>query len=102
MKQKISIKPKAVKPFNLFISDSSGVGKSLLIKTIYQSVTTFLQYHGARLHSVLGLPCRGKLFPLGSNTLAAMRNKYAEVELIILDEISMYLKQCFIKCIIVS
>ena len=46
MKQKSSIKPKAVKPFNLFISGSGGVGKSHLIKTIYDSVTKLLQYHG--------------------------------------------------------
>ena len=46
VKQKSSIKPKAVKPFNLFISGSGGVGKSHLIKTIYQSVAKLLQYHG--------------------------------------------------------
>ena len=46
-------------------------------------------------HSALGLPCCGNLFPLDSNTLAALRNKYAEVGLIILDEISMVLKKVF-------
>ena len=46
VKQKNSIKPKAVKPFNLFISVSGVVGKSGLIKTINQSVTKLLQYHG--------------------------------------------------------
>ena len=45
VKQKSLIKPKAVKPFNLFISGSGGVGESHLIKTIYQSVTKLLQYH---------------------------------------------------------
>ena len=46
-------------------------------------------------HSALGLPCCRNLFPLDSNTLAALRNKYAEVGLIILDEISMVLKKVF-------
>ena len=102
VKQKRSIKPKAVKPFNLFKSSSGGVRKSHLIKTIYQSETKLLQYHGGSpekprvlilaptgvasinvngttVHSVLGLPCRGKLFPLDSNPSVALRNKYAEV-----------------------
>ena len=50
----------------------------------------------------LGLPCRGKLFPSDSNTLASLRNKYAEVEVIIVGfqivrlwhlEIAAFLKQ---------
>ena len=32
--QKSSVKPKLVKPFNLFLSGSAGVGESHLIKTI--------------------------------------------------------------------
>ena len=102
VKQKSSIKPKAVKPFNLFISGSGGVRKSHLMKTICLSVTRSLQYHGGSpeilrvlilastgpasikvngttVHSLLGLPCRGKLFPLDSNTLAALRKKYAKL-----------------------
>ena len=106
------MKPKAVKPFDLFISGSVGVGKSHLIKTICQSVITLLQYHcrspekprvlilaptgvasinvnSTTVHSALCLPYRGKLFPLDSNTLAALRIKYAEVEQSNFDEISM-------------
>ena len=45
------------------------------------------------VYSTFGLPRRGKLFPLDCNTLTALRNKYAEVELIILDEISMVSKK---------
>ena len=97
LKQKSSIKPKIVKPFNLFMSGSGGVRKSHLIKTTYQSVTKLLQFHngsleksvvlilaptgiagindnGTTVHSALGLPCRGKPFPLDSNTLAALKN----------------------------
>ena len=102
VKQKRSIKPKAVKPFNLFISGSGGVRKSHLMKTICLSVTRLLQYHGGSpeilrvlilastgpasikvngttVHSLLGSPCRGKPFPLDSNTLAALRKKYAKL-----------------------
>ena len=107
-----------MKPFNIFISGSGGVGKSHLIKTIHQSVKKLLQYdygspgkpqvlivaptavaiiniNETTIHSVLGLPYREKFFPLDSNTLAALRNKYAEVELIILDEISIVSKKVF-------
>ena len=102
VKQKRLIKPKAVKPFNLFISGSGGVRKSHLMKTICLSVTRLLQYHGGSpeilrvlilastgpasikvngttVHSLLGLPCRGKPFPLDSNRLAALRKKYAKL-----------------------
>ena len=34
VKQKSSVKPNLVKPFNLFLSGSGGVGKSHLIKTV--------------------------------------------------------------------
>ena len=46
MKQKSSVTPNLVKPFNLFLSGSGGVGKSHLIKTIDQIVSKVLQYHG--------------------------------------------------------
>ena len=52
-----------------------------------------INVNGTTVHSVLGLPCRGKLFFSASNTLTALRKKYAEVELIILDEISMVSKK---------
>ena len=47
------------------------------------------------VHSPLDLPCREKFFPFDSNSLAALRNKYAEVDLIILNEISMVYKKVF-------
>ena len=106
VKQKISITHKEVKSFNLFISGSGGGEQSHFIKTFYQSVTKLLQYpggypekprvlilastgvasinvNGTTVQSVLDFPCCGRLFPLDSNTLAAFRNKYSEVQLII-------------------
>ena len=122
VKQKRLIKPKAVKPFNLFISGSGGVRKSHLMKTICLSVTGLLQYHDSSpeirrvlilastglasinvnsttVHSLLGLPCRGKLSPLDSNILAALRNKYAEV---ILVEILMVSKKIVLSNALLS
>ena len=99
VKQKSSVKPNLVKPFNLFLSGSSGVGKSHLIKTIYQSVPKVLQYHGGSpdkprililaptdvasinvngiaIHSALSIPCRGKFYPLDCNSITSLRNKF--------------------------
>ena len=99
VKQKSSVKPNLVKPFNLFLSGSSGVGKSHLIKTIYQSVPKVLQYHGGSpdkprililaptdvasinvngivIHSGLSIPCRGKFYPLDCNSITSLRNKF--------------------------
>ena len=50
---------------------------------------------GTTIHSAFGLPCRRKLYPLDSNTLAPLRNKFSKVQLIISDEISMVSKKVF-------
>ena len=78
-----------------------------MINTVYQSVSKLLLYHGespdkprvvllaptgvssiningTTLHSALGLQ-----YPLNNKVLDSLRNKLAEVELIIIDEISM-------------
>ena len=88
-----------MKPFNLFLSGSGGVGKSHLIKTIYQSVPKVLQYHGGSpdkprilihaptdvasinvngivIHSGLSIPCRGKFYPLDCNSITCLPNKF--------------------------
>ena len=54
-----------------------------------------INLNGTTVYSALGLPCGGKLFPSDSNTLASLRNKYAEAEVIILDEILMVSKKRF-------
>ena len=118
VKQKSSVKPNLVKPFNLFLSGSGGVGKSHLIKTIYQSVSKELQYHGGSpdkqrvlilvptgvasinvngitIHSPLSIPCRRKFYPLDCNSITSLRNKFSEVQSIIIDEISMVSKKLF-------
>ena len=54
-----------------------------------------INVNGTVAHSAFSVPCRGTLFTSDSNTLAAFRNKYAKVELFILDKISMVSKKCF-------
>ena len=54
-----------------------------------------INVNGTTVHSTFGLPCPGKIFPLDSNSLAALRNKYSEFQLIILDELSMVSKKSF-------
>ena len=100
-----------IKPFHLFLSGSAGVGKSHLVKKIHLAVSKLLRYHGTSrekprvwilapagvtsinvsrttIHSVLNLKCHGKLYPLDANTLATLRNRFSEVQLIIIDGIS--------------
>ena len=87
-------------------------GKSHLIKAIYQPMTKMFLYHsgnpdkvrvlllattgaaainidGTTIHSGLNIPCHGKIFPLSDKNQAILRNKYSEVQLIIIYEISM-------------
>ena len=54
-----------------------------------------INVNGTKVHSTFGLPCPGRIFPLDSNSLAALRNKYSEFQLIILDELSMVSKKSF-------
>ena len=101
------VKPNLVKTFHLFLSRSSGVGKSHLIKTIYHSVSKVRQYHssspdkprvlvfaptdvasinvnGITTHSTLSIPCLGKIYSLDCNSITSVGNKFSEVQLIII------------------
>ena len=101
-----------VKPFRLFLSGGGGCGKSHLIKTVHGAVSKLfliqsgcpdkprilvlaptgvaaININGTTIHSALHIPCRGKLMPLSGENLAELRNKYSEVKMIIIDEISM-------------
>ena len=115
---KSSVKPNLVKPFNLFLFRSARVGKSHLIKTIYQSISKVPQYHvgspdkprvlilastdvasinvnDITIHSALSIPCRGRFYSLDCNSITSLRNKFSEVQLIIINEISMVSKKLF-------
>ena len=46
VKHRYSIVPNEVQSFHLFLTGVGGCGKSHLIKTVYQSVSKLLLYHG--------------------------------------------------------
>ena len=101
-----------VKPIHIFLSGSGGTGKSHLVKTIYNAVSsTFLlrskdaekprvlllgptgisavNIGGTTIHSALGIRPGAKLNGLSEKAKASLRNKLSEVKLIMLDEVSM-------------
>ena len=54
-----------------------------------------ININGDTIHSGLLIPCRGKLLPLNDAGKAELRNRYSEVELVIIDEISMVSSKLF-------
>jgi DNA replication protein DnaC len=105
-------------PFFIFLSGGAGVGKTHLVKTIYESLLRTLRcpgqnpdqppvivtastgkaasnIDGTTLHSAFKLPIRGKDNPkleyrkAGKETLNTMQAMYQNLKLIIIDEISM-------------
>ena len=103
--------PRKISPLHLLVTGGGGCGKSHLIKTIYHSMTKLFLYpsgnpdkvrvlllaptgvaavniDGTTIHPGLNIPCHGKMFPLSDKNWVLLRNKYSEVQLIIIDEIS--------------
>ena len=54
-----------------------------------------ININGNAIHSDLHIPCRGQLLPLSDTNKAEIQNKYAEVELVVIDEISMVSSKLF-------
>ena len=112
-------------PFHLFLSGSRGCDKSHLIQIIFHRVSKVFLYRSGdptkprvlllaptgvaaininsnTIHPRLHLPFLGKLFPFNDANNAKLRNKYSDVELVIIDEISMVSTKLFYqvhKCI---
>ncbi|XP_057310266.1 uncharacterized protein LOC130648243 [Hydractinia symbiolongicarpus] len=102
-------------PLHIFLTGKAGCGKSHLINTVYQSVTKTMSYHGKdpekprvlllaptgiaainingnTIHSGLNIPIHvfGKTVPrLSDQKRSMLRNKLSELQLIIIDEVSM-------------
>ena len=115
LKNLSSVQHMAVPPLHLFVSGSGGCSKSYLIKTLYHSVRKLLCYNGQDLdkervlllaptgiaainiggttiHSAFQIPIKfhSRNIPkLSDNKRSVLRNKYSEVSVIIIDEISM-------------
>ena len=100
-----------MEPIHIFLSESGGTGKSHLIKTICQSVSKELSYHGGdpdksrtlllgptgilavniggtTIHSALGIKPGIKLIALSDKAKAILPNKFSEVKMLIIDKIS--------------
>ena len=98
--------------FHLFLPGCGGCGKSHLMKTIYHAMNNVLLYrngdpgkprilllaptgvaaitiNGNIIYLGLQIPSRGKILLLDDANKAELRSKYSEVELVIIDEISM-------------
>ena len=98
--------------FHLFLSGYGGCRKSHLIKTIYHSVSKLflhqsespvksrvlvlvptgvaaINMNGTTIHSGLNILCQGKLMLSNDKSSAELRSKYSEVQVVIIDEISM-------------
>ena len=118
MKSMSSKSNEQIKPLQIFVSGSGGVGKSHLIKTMFQSVSKTLLFHatnpekprvlllaptgvaainidGVIIHSALGIIPSNKFHPLADKTRCDLRNKLSEVKLIVIDEISMVSSKLF-------
>ena len=54
-----------------------------------------ININGNTVHSGLHIPCQGKLFPLNDANKVELINKYAEVELVIIDKIPMVSSKLF-------
>ena len=48
-----------------------------------------VNFNCTTIHSGLNIRCHGKLYPLNDRNRSLLRNKYSEIQLVIIEEISM-------------
>ena len=101
-----------VEPVHIFLLGNGGTGKSNLVKVIYNAISKTLLYHckdpeklkvlllgptgisavniaGTSIHSGLAIKLGTKLLGLNDKSKADLRNRLSDVELLIIDKLSM-------------
>ena len=112
VKYRNSRKLKDLNNFYMFLTGEGGCGKSHLLKTVFLALTKILLHkggdpekprvlklaptgiaainiEGTTIHSGLGIFSNRECLPLSDKMRSALRNKLSEVNVIIVDEISM-------------
>ena len=56
-----------------------------------------ININGTTLHSAFGLPCGGTFYPLNNRTLDSLRNTLSEVQIVVIDQMSMVSKKVFFQ-----
>ena len=105
-------------PFHLFFLGRGGCSKSHLTQTIFHAFSKVFLYrsgdptktrvlllapkgvaainiNGNTIDSGFHILCQGKLLTLNEKNKAELKNKYSEVDLVIIDEISMVSSKLF-------
>ena len=105
---------KRIDPFHVFITGGAGTGKSHLVKCIYYESTRILarmmhnpddvsvlkmaptgvaayNINGHTIHSILSIPANAQMpyQPLSEEKVSVLRNKLNQLQIIIIDEVSM-------------
>ena len=115
VKNKSVTLPSCIDPLRIFLTGNAGCGKSFLMKVLYHSLTkTFvcgnisgdkpkvllmaptgvaaINIDGTTIHTALNIPVgnfKKNLPPLSHEMISSLRNRLSELEVIIIDEISM-------------
>lgn len=114
IKYKNCLLKREIEPVRLFVSGGAGVGKSYLMKTIYEALTKLFNFHsgtpeklkvlkmaltgvatinidGTTINTALGIPLiqSVNINKLSDNLKSTPRNNYSELCAVIIDAISM-------------
>ena len=105
VKVKFGTTSKQSTPFHLIKTVFHAVNKVFLYRSgdpaeprvllLARTDVVLININGNAVHYGLDIPCRSKLLPLNDANKTELRNKYSEVELVIINEISMVSSKLF-------